>query len=59
MFVKDGAVINQKHEKEPLDGTKWGKKIEVKTVSISGDSVCLLREAKETQEEIDSEEGKP
>lgn len=30
MFVKDGAMINQKHEKETLDGKSGGKEREVK-----------------------------
>lgn len=55
MFVKDGAMINQKHEKETLDGKKWGKEREVKgciQIGKSGNSACMLREAKKTREEI-------
>lgn len=54
MFVKDGAMINQKHEKENVGWKKVGKRERGKRLypNRSGNSACMLREEKKTREEI-------
>lgn len=46
MFVKDGAIIHQKHEKEPLDFVKVRERERGKACIQIWYCVCMLVEVK-------------